>query len=172
MTKMPLVNFGLTESQNRSKSVTRRFLSILTKFDLRLTLWSTKNSNFDPTSKIGWYQRHCKDYRIPFLMAIHGSKLELKRLRYLENCVRRVNLFPKAIMFDPTIIFSISLVFWKLDIQIFLGTLRLVQSEFGKAFKYAIEVRTEKLEEKDKTADVSSFVPTATKGPPPWPSTP
>ena len=96
--------------------VTRRFLSILTKFDLRLTLGGTKNSNFDPTFKMGLYQCHCKDYQIPFPTTIHGSKSKLKRLRYFENHVWRVSSFLEAIMFDPTVIFSISLVFWKLDI--------------------------------------------------------
>ena len=53
-------------------------------------------------------------------------------------------------------------MFWKLDIRIFLGTLRSVQLEFNKAFNYAIEFITEKLE-KDKIADIS---PATLKGAP------
>jgi len=70
----------------------------------------------------------------------------------------------EAITFDIVIEFSISLVFWKLDIQSFPRTPRSAQSEFEKAFKYAIEVRTEKLEEKNMIADVSKPDPAATKG--------
>ena len=93
MTKMPLVNTGLTKSQNLSKPHTKtiffffiflhqtwgylRFLSILTKFDLRLTLNSNRKPNFDPTVRMGWSQCHCKEYWISFLMTTHGSKLEL-----------------------------------------------------------------------------------------------
>ena len=44
--------------------------------------------------------------------------------------------------------------------------LEYAQLEFGKTFKWVIEVRTKKFEEKDKTVDVSSFDTVATKGPP------
>ena len=71
----------------RQTSATWTFLVTLTKFDPTLSPKGTKNSNFDPTFKMGLYQRHCKDYQIPFPMTIHGSKSELKRLRYLENHV-------------------------------------------------------------------------------------
>ena len=49
-------------------------------------------------------------------MTIHWSKLELKRLRYLENCANRVSSLPEATTFDLTIGISFSLVLWKLDI--------------------------------------------------------
>ena len=52
-------------------------------------------------------------------MTIHGSKSELKRLRYLKNHAKHVSMLPMAITFDPTIRFSISLVLWKLDNQSF-----------------------------------------------------
>ena len=70
----------------------------------------------------------------------------------------------QAITFDTSVEFSISLVFWKLDIQGFPRTPRSAQSEFGKASKYAIEVRTKKLEEKNTIANVSRPNPVATKG--------
>jgi len=40
-------------------------------------------------------------------MTIHGSKSELKQLRYLENFVGSVSLLPEAITVDPTVGFSI-----------------------------------------------------------------
>ena len=42
--------------------------------------------------------------------------------------------------FDLTVRISISLMFWKLDINIFIGTPRSAQSESEKTFKYAFEV--------------------------------
>ena len=36
------------------------FLPTLTKFNIRLTTVSDQKSNFDPTIRIGWNQRHCK----------------------------------------------------------------------------------------------------------------
>ena len=51
-------------------------------------------------------------------------------------------------------------------------TPRIAQLEFSLALKYVIEVRTKSLEEKEKIANVSSFHPTATKGPPAQPGTP
>ena len=105
-------------------------------------------------------------------MTIHRSKSELKQLRYPENCARRVSSLPKTITFDLTIGFLIYLVLWKLDIQLFLVTPRIAQLEFSLALKYVIEVRTKSLEEKEKIANVSSFHPTATKGPPAQPGTP
>ena len=65
-------------------------------------------------------------------------------MRYLENHAKCVNSLPKAITFDPTIEMSNYLVLWKLDIQIFLGTPRLTQSEFGKTFKYASKAKLRK----------------------------
>ena len=66
MTKMPLVNLGLTEGQTRSKSSQnntfqgfwsnlsfRRFLANVTKFDLKLILSGPKNSNFDLVVRMG-----------------------------------------------------------------------------------------------------------------------
>ena len=87
----------------RQTRATRRFLSTLTKFDPRMTLKSNKNPNFDLTIRIDWDQRHCEDYQIPFPTTIHGSKLELKRLRYHENWAERISTLPEAITFDMTI---------------------------------------------------------------------
>ena len=44
-----------------------------------------RNPNFDLAVKTSWNQLHCKDYWIHFPTTIHGSKLELKQLRYREN---------------------------------------------------------------------------------------
>ena len=95
-------------------------------------------------------------------MTIHGSKSELKQLRYLKDRVGRVSLLLEAISFDPTIGFSISLVFWKLYIHTFPETPRLAQSESRKVHRYAIKVR----EEKDKIADASVPDLAHPKGPP------
>jgi len=92
------------------------------------------------TVTTGWDQCHYEDYQIFFPNTINGSKSKLKRLRYLENRKKSINTLPEAITFDPTIGFSISFVFWKLDIQSFLGAPRLVQSKSGKAFKDVSEV--------------------------------
>jgi len=67
-------------------------------------------------------------------MTIHGLKLDLKRLRYLENCAKRVSLLPEAITFDLIVRFPISLVFRKLNIQKFTGTPKSTQSKSEKAF--------------------------------------
>ena len=85
---------------------------------------------------MSWDKYHCKDYQIPFPTTIHGSKSELKRLRYPENCTKHVSMLPEVITFDPTVLFWISLVFWKLDIQSFPKTPRSAQLKFIKAFKY------------------------------------
>ena len=130
---------------------TRWFLSSLTKFYPRLTPVGTRNPNFDSTVRIGWDQCHCKHYQISFPTTIHWSKSKLKQLRYIENHGKYINTVPEAITFDPTVGFSISLVFWKLDIQSFPRTLRSTQSESRKAFKYTSEVN----QEKAKIADVS-----------------
>ena len=100
---------------------------------------------------MGWDQRYCKNYQIPFPMTIHGSKLELKQLRYPENCAKRVKMLPKTITFYLIIRFPISSVFWKLDIQSFPEKPRSAQSKSGKSFKYAFESRSEKV----RTVDVS-----------------
>ena len=71
-------------------------------------------------------------------------------------------MLPEVITFDPTVGISISLVFQKLDIQKFLGTLRSTQSEFGKTFKYVIKFGWEK----DEIADVSILNPMHVKGVP------
>ena len=73
-------------------------------------------------------------------MTTHESKLELKQLRYPENCAGCVSLIFKAITFYLTIGFSSYLAFQKLDIQHFLETSRSSQFEFGKAFKKASKV--------------------------------
>ena len=61
---MPLVNPGLIESQNRSKSsknnmfhvftLNPSYLVIFVNFDSKLTLGGTKNPNFDPIVGTGW----------------------------------------------------------------------------------------------------------------------
>ena len=132
---MPLVNPGLTEKlklgQNYFKTTfflflhqtraTRWFSSTLTKFDSRLTHKGTRNPNFDLIVRMGWDQCHCEDDQIPLSMITHGSKSELKMLRYPENRKKGVSTLPEAITFDLTIGFSIYLVFWKLETQSFIG---------------------------------------------------
>jgi len=44
-------------------------------------------------------------------MKIHGSKLELKRLRYFENHAKHVSSLLEAITFDPTVRISFCFVF-------------------------------------------------------------
>ena len=84
-------------------------------------------------------------------MTIHGSKLKLKWLRYLENLAKCVNTLPMTITFDPTVGFSICLVLWKLDIQRFLGTTRSIESESGKPSNMLQKLD----QEKAKIANVS-----------------
>ena len=50
----------------------------------------------------------------------------------------------EAITFDQTVGFPISLEFWKLDIQSFLGTPRSAESKYGKISKHASKSRPEK----------------------------
>ena len=126
----------LTEGQNWSKppqnsifyvfTQNPRLSEIFVNFD---QLWqsltrgwlleATRKSNFDMTVKIGSNNCHCKDYWIPFSTTIHGSKLELKWLRYLEKCVGHISLLLEAMTFDPTVGFLFFQVFWKLDIHSF-----------------------------------------------------
>ena len=135
-----MVNLGQTESQSQPKSSKKKktffmflhqtratwpFSSTLTKFNPRLTLKGTRNPNFDLTIRTGWDQRHCEDQQIRFPTTIHWLKLELKRIRYLENRENCFSTLLKAINADPTVGFSISLVFRKLKIQRFPGTPRL-----------------------------------------------
>ena len=80
--------------------VTWRFLSTLTKFDLTLTPKGTKNPNFNMSIRTSWDLCHRKYYQIPFLTTIHGSKSELKRLKYRENRVKCISTLPEAITFD------------------------------------------------------------------------
>ena len=70
-----------------------------------------KNPNFDPAIRTGLNQFHCEDYQILIPMTIHGSKSELKQLRYPKNCKKCINTLLKAINFDQTVGYSISLVF-------------------------------------------------------------
>ena len=121
--------------------VCQRFSSILTNFDSRLSLRNTWKTNFDLTIEMGWNQCHCEYYWILFPMTIHGSKLELKQLRYLENHVGHVSLLPDVITFNSTIWFSFSLVFRKLENHTFPGTSRWAQSVSKKAFKHVIKVK-------------------------------
>ena len=126
----------------------RRFLSSLTKFDLRLTLKSDRKLNFDPTIRMGWNQCHCEDSWIPFPMTTHGLKLELKRLRYLKNHTWRVSSLHTTITFYRWI-FKMSSVLKTRYLDLPIGT-KTTQSNFGKAFKWANEVRTKKLKEKTR----------------------
>ena len=80
-------------------------------------------------------------------------------------------MLPKAITFDQTIVFPISLFLWKLDIQSFPGTPRSGQFKSRKTFKYASKTEPEKA----KIADVNRggrwplcgrwWWPVATQGP-------
>ena len=60
-------------------------------------------------------------------------------------------MLPKAITFYSTVGFLISLVLWKLDIQIFPKTQKSVQFVSRKTFKYASKVEPKKA----RTNDVS-----------------
>ena len=63
----------------------RRFLTVLTKFDPKSISGEPKNPNFDLVVKLGWNQHHCKDYQILIPTTIYGSKSELERPRYHKN---------------------------------------------------------------------------------------
>ena len=90
---------------------TQRFLTTLTKFDPTLILRGTRNHNLDSTIKTSWDQCYCKNYQIPFPTTIHGSKLELKQLRYPENRAKLICMLLETITFDSTVGFPIYLVF-------------------------------------------------------------
>ena len=68
-----------------------------------------------------WDQHHCKDYWISFPMTIHESKLELKRFRYAENRAKHARSLLEAITFDLFVVISISLVFWKDQLNLIPG---------------------------------------------------
>ena len=139
--KMTLANPRLTEGQTRSKSSQNktfysftsnpRFSETFGNFDqvsLNLT-WSwllagPKNPNFDLTIRMDWDQCHYEDNQILIPETIHGLELELKWLRYWENCEKHVSTLPKVITFDPIVWILIYLAFKKLDIQRFPGTPR------------------------------------------------
>ena len=131
-----------------------RFLANLTKFDLESISNGSKNPDFDPDAGMGWNQCHYEDYPILVPTTIHGSKLELKRLRYWENYEKHISTLLTIITFDPTVGFLISLTLWKLDTHSFPGTPRLPQSKSGKTSKCASEVRTQKVHE-DEIDNVS-----------------
>ena len=121
LTKMPLVDPGLTKSQICVKITPKQHFSFFyIKPELlgdfrrlwpRLTPYGTRNLNFDTTVRMGWNQCHYENYQIPFPTTIHGSKLEFKQLRYPENRKKHVNTLSDTITFDQTIWFSFSLVF-------------------------------------------------------------
>ena len=72
-------------------------------------------------------------------------------MRYLQNRLKRISSLPKAITFDPTVEISFSLVFWKLDIQIFPRTPRSTQSSLERH----PNMRSKSELEKVKATDVS-----------------
>ena len=92
---------------------------------------------------------------------IHGSKLKLKRLGYLDNRIGHISSLLEAINFDSIVGFLFSLVFYKLDIHTFLRTPRLAQLESGKAFQCVFEVSREH----DRIANVSMSASAHPKGP-------
>ena len=79
----------------------------LIEFDPTLTLKGPNNPNFDSAIRMGCDELHCEDYQIPFPTTIHGSKLELKRLRYPKNRAKRISTLPETITFDLTVWFPI-----------------------------------------------------------------
>lgn len=84
----------------------------LIKFDSILTLKSARKPYFDPTVKMGWNYSYCEEYWIP--MTVHGLKLELKWLRYLETRARLVSSLLETIIFYST--------FWILILSSVLDT--------------------------------------------------
>ena len=72
-------------------------------------------------------------------------------MRYLQNRLKRISSLPKAITFDLTVEISFSLVFWKLDIQIFPRTPRSTQSSLERH----PNMRSKSELEKVKATDVS-----------------
>ena len=72
-------------------------------------------------------------------------------MRYLQNRLKRISSLPKAITFDPIVEISFSLVFWKLDIQIFPRTPRSTQSSLERH----PNMRSKSELEKVKATDVS-----------------
>ena len=104
-----------------------------------------RNPNFDPAIRMSWNQFHWEYYQILIPMTIHWLKLELKRLRYWENCEKHISMLPKIITFDLTVGILISLFFWKLYIHSFPGTPRFPQSQSGKTSKGTSEVKTKKV---------------------------
>ena len=105
MTKMPLVNLGLTEGQNPHKITLFIVLHQTRASRIFWQLWSSltqswllvghRNPNFDSAVKMGWNKCHCKDDQIIILTTIHGSKSELEWPRYHEN---RVNALIDALL--------------------------------------------------------------------------
>ena len=98
MTKMPLVNLGLTEGQMRSKpsqnntfhsfALNLSFSEIFGNFDQLWPSWlptGPRNHNFDLAVRTGWKQHHCEDYQILNPMTIHGSKSKLEQSKYHKN---------------------------------------------------------------------------------------
>ena len=71
----------------------------------------SRNLNLDPVIKIGLDYFYCEDNQILILTTIHGSKLELKQLRYWENHEKYVSTLPEVTTFDPSIGILIYLAF-------------------------------------------------------------
>ena len=167
MTKMSLVNSRLTEHQNWLKLHQNNIFHVFTsnprlseifinftKFDLRLTSTGDRKANFDLTIQMVKHQCHYEEYQILFQMTAYGSKSELKRLWYLENCARHISSLLEAITFNPTIQFSKTKMIWKLDIRIFPVPPKLGQSKSKKAFKWVFKIWTENVGVKNKITNV------------------
>ena len=91
MTKMALISPRFDQRSNVVRTLTKqsflivlhqtwvsqRFLTTLTKFDLKSILSGPKNPNFDLAVKTDLNRRHCVDDQILIPTAIHGLKSEL-----------------------------------------------------------------------------------------------
>ena len=118
---------------------------------MRLTPRGTRNSNFDPNlqSKLGpeplWRLSDSLSKNYSWVkIGVKTVKISRKPCQARQHTSQGHNFWSNHW-------FSISLVFWKLYIQSFLGTPRSIQFESGKTFKYAFKAGPEKAE----IADVS-----------------
>ena len=118
---------------------------------MRLTPRGTRNSNFDPNlqSKLGpaplWRLSDSPSKNYSWVkIGVKTVKISRKPCQARQHTSQGHNFWSNHW-------FSISLVFWKLYIQSFLGTPRSIQFESRKTFKYAFKAGPEKAE----IADVS-----------------